>query len=133
MPVDKSFKPGRSSSKIAGKGVTSAKAAALSDEVSASLGDQLLAEVEAFRTQGCLRRLGPTNFTNTIWRRKSNAATNVSTSDFKVVIVPRQPKRRIGLGNRKATGISRYGGSLYRRRKRSSPIRQYLLDSRGLA
>jgi len=44
--------PGRSSSKISGKGVTSAKAAALSDEVSASLRDQLLAEVETFGTQG---------------------------------------------------------------------------------
>jgi hypothetical protein len=52
MPVGKSFQPGRSSSKVAGKGVTSAKAAALSDEVSASLRDQLLAEVETFRTQG---------------------------------------------------------------------------------
>jgi len=41
MPVGKLFQPGRSSSKVAGKGVTSAKAAALSDEVSASLRDQL--------------------------------------------------------------------------------------------
>jgi hypothetical protein len=49
MPVGKSFQPGRSSSKVAGKGVTSAKAAALSDEVSASLRDQLLAEVETLR------------------------------------------------------------------------------------
>jgi hypothetical protein len=52
MQVGKSFQPGRSSSKIAGKGVTSGKAAALSDEVSASLRDQLLAEVATFRTQG---------------------------------------------------------------------------------